>query len=62
MSSGAAAYGFGPPRDPNLALTAADAVSGSGPPHVAAPTTAPGIGASGGPAGYESSEEWSIES
>ena len=60
--SGAAAYGFGPPRDPNLALTADAVMSGSGPPRAAAPTTAPGIGATGGPAGYESSEEWSIES
>ena len=50
---------FGPPRDPNLALTAADVTSGSGPPRAAAPTTAPGIGAIGGPPGYESSEEWS---
>ena len=30
--SGATAYGFGPPRDPNLALTAATVMSGSGPP------------------------------
>ena len=60
VASGAMAYGFGPPPDPNLALTMAVATSGSGPPLAAAPTTAPGIGARGGPPGYESSEEeWS---
>ena len=59
IGSGAAAYGFGPPRDPNLALTADMVASGSGPPRVAAPTAAPGIGATGGTLGYESSEEWS---
>ena len=62
ISSGATAYGFGPPRDPNLALTAAAVATGPDPTPVAAPSAAPGIGAHGGPAGYESSEEWSWDS
>ncbi len=56
---GATAYGFGPPRDPNLELTATMTTAGTGP-SMATPTSAP---TPAEPVGtYESSEEWSIES